>query len=109
MEGYSMEKLTELEIETCIQSVSEWKLENKTISRRYRFSSFMDAIHFTNKVAEEAERRNHHPFISVDYKMVTLRLTSWHAGGLTQTDFDEAKACDDLFVLVLDNACDNAK
>jgi 4a-hydroxytetrahydrobiopterin dehydratase len=92
-----MDKLTEPEIAAGMKSLPNWSLDNKAISRRYRFASFMEAIRFTNAVAEEAERRNHHPFISIDYKVVTLRLTSWHAGGLTQADFDEAKDCDEIY------------
>ena len=92
-----MDKLTDEEIVSLLKSAPEWSLDNKTISRRYRFTSFMDAIRFTNAVADEAERRNHHPFIAVDFRMVTLRLTSWNAGGLTQADFDEAKTCDELY------------
>jgi 4a-hydroxytetrahydrobiopterin dehydratase len=95
--GVYVEKLTEQEIASGLKSLPEWSLDNKTISRRYRFATFKDAIHFTNAVADEAERRNHHPFIAVDYKVVTLRLTSWHAGGLTQVDLDEAKAFDELY------------
>jgi 4a-hydroxytetrahydrobiopterin dehydratase len=54
----------------------------------------MQAIGFVNAVAREAERLNHHPFISIDYKVVTLRMTSWHAGGLTELDFTAAAAFD---------------
>ncbi|MDB5084874.1 MAG: pterin-4-alpha-carbinolamine dehydratase [Bacilli bacterium] len=92
-----MEKLTEQEIASQLQSLPEWSLDKKTISRKFRFSSFMDAIRFTNVVADEAERKNHHPFISIDFKVVTLRLTSWHAGGLTQADFEAAEVFDELY------------
>ncbi|MCL6517526.1 MAG: 4a-hydroxytetrahydrobiopterin dehydratase [Alicyclobacillus sp.] len=91
------ERLTDAEIQAALATVPEWRLEEKTIGRRYRFGSFMDAVGFVNRVAEVAERRNHHPFISLDYKVVTLRLTSWHAGGLTQADFDEAAEFDRLY------------
>ncbi|MCL6627323.1 4a-hydroxytetrahydrobiopterin dehydratase [Alicyclobacillus shizuokensis] len=33
----------------------------------------------------------------MDYKKVTLRLTSWHAGGLTAADFDEAAKVDGIY------------
>ncbi|SFU72282.1 4a-hydroxytetrahydrobiopterin dehydratase [Alicyclobacillus macrosporangiidus] len=91
------ERLTDDEIQAALAKVPEWRLEEKTIWRRYRFPSFMEAVGFVNRVAEVAERRNHHPFISLDYKVVTLRLTSWHAGGLTQADFDEAAEFDALY------------
>lgn len=92
-----MDVLSEAEISHRLSGIPEWKRDGKFISRRYAFQSFMEAMAFTNRVAEVAERRNHHPFISIDYKMVTLRLTSWHAGGLTSADFDEAAELDKIY------------
>lgn len=91
-----MDRLEPQEINERLELLLEWKLDEKFISRRYRFESFLTAVSFVNKVAEVAEQNNHHPFISIDYKMVTLRLTTWHAGGLTKLDFDEATQCDKI-------------
>ncbi|MBX6354131.1 MAG: 4a-hydroxytetrahydrobiopterin dehydratase [Thermoflavifilum sp.] len=87
-------KLEEAQIQQRLTELPDWQREDKFITRRYKFSTFPDAIRFVNRVADISEARNHHPFISIDYKFVTLRLTSWHAGGLTDDDFDEAKAFD---------------
>jgi 4a-hydroxytetrahydrobiopterin dehydratase len=58
----------------------------------------MDGIAFVARVSDAAERLNHHPFIAIDYKMITLRLTSWHAGGLTELDFIAAAEFDRAFL-----------
>ena len=88
-------RLSEEQIEAKLAAGGGWVREDgKWIVKKYRFRAFMDAIAFVNRVAEEAERLNHHPFISIDYKLVTLRLTSWHAGGLTELDFVAAEAFD---------------
>jgi 4a-hydroxytetrahydrobiopterin dehydratase len=89
-----MEKLTEGRIEELLNSVArDWTREDdKWIVRKYRFREFKQAVAFVNAVAQEAERLNHHPFIAIDYKLVTLRMTSWHAGGLTELDFTAASA-----------------
>ena len=50
-----------------------------------------------NRVAEYAEDIQHHPFISIDYKMVTIKLTSWEAGGLTELDLECAQRYDELY------------
>lgn len=91
-----MEKLTEARIEELRSNTApDWTLEDeKWIVRKYRFREFMQAVAFVNEVAREAERLNHHPFIAIDYKLVTLRMTSWHAGGLTELDFTAAAAFD---------------
>lgn len=77
-----------------------WKREGeKWIVSQYRFREFMDAVAFVNRIAEESERLNHHPFIAIDYKLVTVRMTSWHAGGLTPLDFAAADAFDEAYLL----------
>lgn len=91
------EKLEEAEVVRLLAQVPDWKREDKAISRRYRFGSFPAAIAFVGAVAELAEARNHHPFIAIDYKFVTIRLTSWHAGGLTAEDFAEAQLVDAIY------------
>lgn len=93
-------RLSEDEIERYFASpeAEGWKREDgKWIARKYRFTTFPEAIAFVNKVADIAERLNHHPFIAIDYKLVTLRITSWHAGGLTALDFTAAKAFNHAF------------
>lgn len=92
------EKLTEYEIQERLSTIPEWTWEGKKIRRRYKLASFPEAIAFCNQIAHLAEEKNHHPFISIDYKMVTLELTSWHAGGLTNLDFVLATAFDHTFL-----------
>jgi len=95
-------KLTEEQITDRLAQVSNWKRDDdKWISRRYRFPAFMLGIEFVQKVAEIAEAMNHHPMIAIDYRMVTLRLTSWHAGGLTEQDFQSVAAYDRAYVAIL--------
>lgn len=84
------------------QRVSEeldgWKMaDEKFITKRYRFKEFLTGIQFVNKIAEYSEDIQHHPFISIDYKMVTLKLTSWEAGGLTELDLSCAQRYDELY------------
>lgn len=88
--------LTEQELQEQLAELPGWKLDEDgmTIVRKYMFPSFPEAIAFVNKVADIAEAQVHHPFISIDYRKVTLRLTTWHSGGLTMLDIIAAKAYD---------------
>ncbi|MFD0672636.1 4a-hydroxytetrahydrobiopterin dehydratase [Cohnella sp. GCM10027633] len=88
--------LTEQELQDHLAGLEGWKLEEngKTITRKYLFPSFPEAVAFVNKVADIAEAQVHHPFISIDYRKVTLRLTTWYSGGLTMLDIHAAKAYD---------------
>ncbi len=94
-----MKKLQPQEIETYLSTVEGWQLiEDKWIQKKYRFKQFLSGIRFVNEVAQIAENRlNHHPFISIEYKLITLRMTTWHAGGLTELDFQAATAFDEAY------------
>ena len=88
-------KLTEEQIEERLAASGGWKREDgKWIVKKYRFRTFLNAIDFVNLIAQSSEQLNHHPFISIDYKMVTLRMTTWYDGGLTELDFTAAAAFD---------------
>ena len=91
-------KLYDYEILERVEASGGWKLEDgKWIVKKYRFVAFLDAIAFVNEVAQASERLNHHSFIAIDYKLVTLRMTSWHAGGLTELDFTAAAEFDSAY------------
>ena len=96
-----MEKLTSIEVQEKLPSIPKWRLtDEKWIERKYRFLDYLNGIEFVQQVANLSEAANHHPFISIDYKMVTLRITSWNAKGLTALDFDLAKKYDELFLQI---------
>jgi 4a-hydroxytetrahydrobiopterin dehydratase len=84
-------------VQTLMQEVPEWKLEENSSSRAFKFASFPLAIAFVNKVAEEAERANHHPDIDIRWRTVKLLLSSHSAGGLTSADFTLATKLDQIF------------
>lgn len=91
-------KLTEMQIEESLQQLKDWKrIDEKWITRRYRFKQFMDGIDFVQAIAKYSEDVNHHPFMSIDYKVVTLKITSWNAGGLTELDFQCAKKYNEIY------------
>ena len=96
-----MERLTELEIQEKLTTVPNWKLtDEKWIERKYRFQDYLNGIEFVQQVAVLSEQVQHHPFISIDYKMVTLKISSWQARGLTALDFDLAEKYDDLYLQI---------
>jgi 4a-hydroxytetrahydrobiopterin dehydratase len=84
-------------VQTLLQEVPEWKLEANAITRVFEFSSFPEAIAFVNKVAEEAEKANHHPDIDIRWRTVRLALSTHSVGGLTSADFTLARKLDQLY------------
>jgi 4a-hydroxytetrahydrobiopterin dehydratase len=68
-----------------------WSREGGTLVRTYQRRDWTDAIALLNAVADEAERRNHHPDVCIaGYRLVTFRLTTHSTGGITQRDVDLA-------------------
>ena len=98
MGGYNVaNRLSDAEISTAVAGLSGWKVDGKFIVKKYRFREFLQGVAFVNVIAQLSEEKNHHPFIAIDYKMVTLRLTSWNAGGLTDLDISLAKTYDAIY------------
>jgi len=91
-----MPKLSLVEAERQIKSLDGWTLEGDAIKKRYTFKTFPDAIAFVDRLAQEAERVDHHPDILINYKRVTLTYSTHDEGGLTDKDFAGAAAADRL-------------
>ena len=53
-----------------------WEYENKKITKSYSFKSYLNGIEFVNKIADLAEKRNHHPSPQqlLDYHMYYLNI-----------------------------------
>ncbi|ADU28976.1 4a-hydroxytetrahydrobiopterin dehydratase [Evansella cellulosilytica] len=93
-----MDQLTEKEIEHFLSINKGWKLvDKKWIEKSYRFKEYLDGIAFVQKIARISEEANHHPFISIDYKLIKVRLTSWRAKGLTALDTSLAQQFDQTY------------
>lgn len=73
-------------LQTFLASHPDWRVAGQELVRSYRFATFRQAVDFVNRVAEIAEREDHHPDIDIRYREVTLRLTTHDAGGLTFRD-----------------------
>ncbi|WP_274648468.1 4a-hydroxytetrahydrobiopterin dehydratase [Paenibacillus humicola] len=96
--GGKIEKLTQEAADEAIAGLEGWVREDvKWIRGSYRFASFPDAVAYVGRIADIAEEMNHHPFIGIDYKKVTLRLTTWSAGGITELDIRAARRYNEAY------------
>jgi 4a-hydroxytetrahydrobiopterin dehydratase len=91
-----MSILTESAIEENLKQLSGWNYNNRVIERLFQFPNFLDAMQFVNRVAEAAEKANHHPDIDIRYNKVTMLLTSHDVGGVTSRDLRMAKKISEL-------------
>jgi 4a-hydroxytetrahydrobiopterin dehydratase len=61
------------------------------------FDSFLDGIDGVRRIAELAERADHHPDIDIRWRTVNLALSTHSAGGITEQDVALAREIDALF------------
>lgn len=74
----------------------DWKEVQGRLTRTFEFPDFAGAMVFVNKVAALAEELDHHPDIHINYKKVTLELTTHSAGKITEKDHEAAKRINEL-------------
>ena len=63
-----------------------WHEEDGALVREFELESFPSAIEFVRRLADLAERENHHPDIDIRYRKVTVRWSTHSAGGITDRD-----------------------
>ncbi len=88
--------MTDKEIQQKLAELNGWTRDGNAIKKSWQFRDFSEAMRFINKVAELAEKHDHHPELFNVYNRVELRFSTHDAGGLTEKDFAIAKAIDEL-------------
>lgn len=78
---------------------SGWDLhQNSKIQKVFKFSTYDTALKFVQEVAQLAKLENHHPAILLEYKKVTLMITTLRIKGLSENDFILAAKTDAIFL-----------
>jgi 4a-hydroxytetrahydrobiopterin dehydratase len=90
LKGAELEKLSQ-KLGGGWNAVNEHHLE-----KEYKFKDFREALEFTNKVGELAERIQHHPDIYLAWGQVKLTLWTHKIDGLSESDFIFAAKVDAL-------------
>ena len=81
------QRLSDAEIQSNMQALSEWELNGDVIQLQRKFGDFVEAVAFVNRLVEPAEAAGHHPDIAISYNTVMITLTTHDVGGLTDKDF----------------------
>jgi 4a-hydroxytetrahydrobiopterin dehydratase len=89
--------LSDEEIRKYITDLDDmWELKDGKIVKSFQFSSFINAIEFVNKVAKIAEKLDHHPIITINWKSVKLSLKSFDVDAITKRDINLAKEIEQI-------------
>lgn len=90
----TVQRLTEDEIAAALAELPGWTREGDSITRTVKHPGFGAALGWVTRIGFLADRVGHHPDIDIRYNLVTLRLSSHDAGGLTLADVELAKRID---------------
>ncbi len=89
-------KLSDAEITAELRSTEGWTYVGGKLHRELTFPTFVEAFGFMSSAALVAERMGHHPEWFNVYNTVRIDLNTHDAGGITQLDFQLARAMTEL-------------
>ena len=91
-----MALLTKQQIDEQLRTIDGWTLSatGDAIRKQYTFKGFPEAVAFVGRLVPDAERADHHPDITINYRRVTLSWSTHDEGGLTAKDIAGAQMSD---------------
>jgi 4a-hydroxytetrahydrobiopterin dehydratase len=97
-EAKMVDRLNDAEREAGLRGLNGWVYDAAAdaISHVFKFKDFSEAFGFMSRVALAAEKAGHHPDWSNGYNVVTIRLSTHDAGGLSARDIALARAIDQI-------------
>ena len=91
-----MEVLDPAAVDAALAAGVAWDRQGSEIVKTRRGKDFADSLAYVVAVGALAEQANHHPDIDIRWNVVTLRLSTHSAGGITARDLDLARGIDAL-------------
>ncbi|GAA3872297.1 4a-hydroxytetrahydrobiopterin dehydratase [Saccharothrix violaceirubra] len=88
------ELLTDDQVTNALSHLPGWIARNAALVRTAELSSFAQAIKVVDRVAEIAERDDHHPDIDIRWRTLTFRCATHSSGGITALDVSLAEEID---------------
>lgn len=90
-----MAVLTDSEVADALATLDGWQHTDGALRRSVTFPSFLDGIEGVRRVADLAERADHHPDIDIRWRTVLLTLVTHSEGGITDKDVALARQIND--------------
>jgi len=91
-----MAVLSDDEVDATAATLNGWQRVDGALVRAVTFPGFLDGIDAVRRVAEHAERADHHPDIDIRWRTVTFTLVTHSEGGITDQDLQMAQAIDGI-------------
>ena len=78
--------LDDTAVTEALRALPGWVRDGDALVLNAQLPSFPAAISVVDRVAERAERDNHHPDIDIRWRTVTFRCSTHSEGGITDLD-----------------------
>lgn len=93
-------KVSDEELAVLIKELPDWAVVSEDgvlqLKRKFTFKNFKQAMAFSNRLADLAEKEGHHPAILTEWGKVTVSWWSHSIKGLHKNDFVMAAKTDTL-------------
>jgi 4a-hydroxytetrahydrobiopterin dehydratase len=97
----STPKLNKQDIQLYLAKLPTWQVYEKDgeprLEKVFLFKDFIQALEFTNRVAQTANQEDHHPAILTEWGKVTITWWTHRIRGLHLNDFIMAAKTDQLY------------
>ena len=78
--------------------MSLWQKDNQgKLIKTFSFKNYRQSFGFVSQIVLLAEKKNHHPTITLEYGSVTIALISHDMNEITERDIDLAKQIDKIY------------
>jgi len=78
--------------------MSLWPKDSQgKLSKTFVFKNYRQSFGFVSQIVLLAEKKNHHPTITLEYGSVTIALISHDVNEITERDIDLAKQIDKIY------------
>lgn len=89
------------DLETFLEAHPAWvalgEPDGLVLRRRFPFASYTAGLGFVIAAAEHAEAVDHHPDLTLGWRVVTATLTTHVSKGVSRMDLDMAEALDRMY------------
>lgn len=89
-----MKKLDDNTIEAKLLQLPDWDYFDNALHSEFEFENFKDCFSAMSRIAFECEALGHHPDWTNVYNVLKISLTTHDADGVTEKDFQLARAID---------------
>ena len=89
-------KLDSAAIESKLSEMPGWAVKDNKLAKTFTFKTYAHGVLFAVAVANEADKLDHHPDLSIGYQKVSFAVNTHTVDGISDLDFELARRVESL-------------